>query len=168
MRNVKIILPILLCALLPTNGLGADTWIVREDGVGPVKIGMTLAKLKVALQGKVSVDDIGAENCFYAHPLGHEAVAFMIIDRRLVRVDVDASGVKTSTGIEVGDSEAHVRQVYGTRMRVTHNPYIDTGHLLTVSFGSSRGSIRFVTDGRKITAIYAGTYQAIQYVEGCE
>jgi hypothetical protein len=92
----------------------------------------------------------------------------MIIEGHVVRVDVRASGVKTSTGIQVGDSEAHALQVYGPRMKVTDHTYIDDGHYLTARSADGRYGVRFETDKGKITMFYAGTYDAIQYVEGCE
>jgi hypothetical protein len=86
----------------------------------------------------------------------------------MARVEVGAPGVKTSTGIQVGDSEGQVRKIYGARMKVTAHQYIDTGHYLTVRSADGRYGIRFETDEGKITTFYAGKYDAIQYVEGCE
>jgi len=43
----------------------------------------------------------------------------MIADGKLVRVDGDAGGVATSSGIPMGDSEARARQLYGSGMKVS-------------------------------------------------
>ena len=168
MRNVKIILPILICALSASNVLGADTWVVRDDGVGPVKIGMTLAQLSAALHQELAPDERDEHGCFYIDVHGHDHVAFMIIDGKVVRVDVGAPGLKTSAGIQVGDSESRARQVYGTGMKVTAHTYIDDGHYLTVRSANGQYGVRFETENGKIVGYYAGTYEAIQYVEGCE
>lgn len=106
--------------------------------------------------------------CFYVNPRGHEHIAFMIVDRRFVRVDVASSGVATSTGIRVGDSEERVHRVYGSCVKVTPHTYVDNGHYLTVRSGDPRFGVRFETTDGKITMYYAGTFEAIQYVEGCE
>jgi len=53
-------------------------------------------------------------------------------------------------------------------MKVTGHQYIDTGHYLTVRSADGRYGIRFETDKGKIIEYYAGTYEAIQYVEGCQ
>ena len=129
---------------------------------------MTLAQLKATLHQKLEEKESGSEGCFYVHPHGYNHVSFMIIDGRVVRVDVGAPGIKTSTGIQVGSSEAHTRQVYGARMKVTAHQYIDAGHYLTVRSVDGRYGVRFETDKGKIVSFYAGTYDAIQYVEGCE
>jgi len=129
---------------------------------------MTLDQLSAALHQKRSEQESGGESCFYVHARGHDHLAFMIEDGRLVRVDVDAPGIRTSTGIQVGDSEAHARRVYRTKMEVTEHQYIDTGHYLTVRSADGRYGVRFETDNGKITMFCAGTNEAIQYVEGCE
>jgi hypothetical protein len=151
------------------SSLANDTWVVREDGVGPVKIGMTLSQLNTALHEKFSMpaaqDDQG---CFYVSPGKHPHIAFMIEEGRLVRIDVESAGVATPEGIQVGDSESHARQVYGSRLKVEPQKYIDTGHYLTVRSEDGRYGIRFETDQGKITMFYAGRYDAIQYVEGCQ
>jgi len=146
----------------------SGAWVVRYDGVGPVKIGVSLDQLSATLHERLLKDESGGESCFYVRARGHDHIAFMIEDSRLVRIDVDAPGIRTSAGFQVGDSEAHARRVYGTKMEVTEHQYIDTGHYLTVRSADGRYGIRFETDNGKITTFYAGTYEAIQYVEGCE
>lgn len=158
----------LLVAVLLTTAFAGDAWTVREDGIGPLTIGMTLPQLSAALHQKLSEEESGSDACFYVHAPGREHLAFMIEDGKLTRIDVDASGIRTSTGIEVGDSAMRPKQVYGAKLKVTEHKYIDTGHYLTVRSRDGRYGIRFEEDKGKITTFYAGTYEAIQYVEGCE
>ncbi len=153
--------------LLPAS-FASDGWVIRENGVGRIKIGMTLAQLSAALHQELAADERDDKGCFYITPRGHNNVSFMIIDGNVVRVEVGAPGVATSTGIQVGDSEERVGKVYGTRVKVTDHQYVDTGHYLTVRSADGRYGVRFETDKGKITMFYAGNYDAIQYVEGCE
>jgi hypothetical protein len=83
-------------------------WLLRSDGIGTVKVGMTLAQLNSALHQHFSLpaDD---QACFYVKPKNHPQVRFMIEDGSLVRVDVNKPGVATTQGIQVGDTEAHVK-----------------------------------------------------------
>jgi hypothetical protein len=149
--------------------LAADTWVVREDGVGPVKIGMSLSQLDAVLHERFLMPpNKNDQGCFYANPKLHPYISFMIENGHLVRIDVESPGVSTSTGIRVGDWESHVQQVYGSRVKVEAHKYVDTGHYLTVRSSSGHYGIRFETDQGKITSFYAGTFEAIQYVEGCE
>jgi hypothetical protein len=129
---------------------------------------MTLAQLSAALHQELAADERGEQGCFYINARGHDSVSFMIIDGHVARVEVGAPGVKTSTGIQVGDSEAQVQKVYGAKLKMTEHTYIDTGHYLTVRSADGRYGVRFETDKGKITMFYAGKYDAIQYVEGCE
>jgi hypothetical protein len=92
----------------------------------------------------------------------------MIIDGRFSRIDVDGAGISTSPGIQVGDSDSRVKQVCGSRVKITAHQYIDSGHYLTIRSSDGKYGIRFETDQGKIVTFYAGTYQAIQYVEGCQ
>ena len=168
MKHTRMMMRSLLAAVLLTTAFAGDTWTVREDGMGPLKIGMTLPQLSAALHQKLSEEESGNDACFYVYASGHEHVGFMIEDGKLTRIDVDAPGIKTATGIEVGDSATRPRQVYGSKLKVTEHKYIDTGHYLTDRSSDGRYGIRFEEDKGKITTFYAGTYEAIQYVEGCE
>lgn len=127
----------------------AERWVIREDGVGPVRIGMSLSQLKVVLHEKLSEDEFGSEVCFYVRARGHDHLAFMIEDGRISRIDIEAPGIETSTGVQVGDSETRLRQVYGARLRITEHKYIDTGHYFTVRSQDGRYGVRFETDTRK-------------------
>jgi hypothetical protein len=66
------------------------------------------------------------------------------------------------------ETPRRARQIYGSKMEVKEHQYIDTGHYLTVRSADGRYGVRFETDKGRITEFYAGTYEAIQYVEGCE
>jgi hypothetical protein len=171
MNSLKRVAGLLAFACLITNCLGNDIWVLRDDGIGPVKIGMSIAQLKTNLHRKVEEEDSGRDSgtdtCYYVHETGREHVHYMMINDRVVRIDVDERGTPTLTGIQVGDSEAKVRRVYGSKVNVMAHQYIETGHYLTVRSPDRRHGIRFETDDGKIIEFYAGTYEAIQYVEGC-
>jgi hypothetical protein len=168
MSRLRSAAVLLLCTSLLSTSIAADPWIIREDGVGPVKVGMTLVQLTAIFHQKLAEEDSGSDNCYYVTAPGHDHVGFMIIDGRVVRVDVNAPGIATVAGIQVGDTEAKARKIYGLRLKVSAHQYVDNGHYLTVRSADGRYGMRFETDGGKITGYYAGTYEAIQYVEGCE
>ena len=158
-----------LAILLAGTCMADDNWVVRPDGVGPVKIGENLSQLNTLLHEKFSMPESKTDQgCFYVNPSSHPHLKFMMVDGRLARVDVDAPGVSTVKGIQVGDSEAHALQVYGPAMKVEPHKYTGPeGHYLTVRSSSGRFGIRFETDKGKIQRFYAGRFEAVQYVEGC-
>lgn len=144
----------------------ADGWVIRQIGIGPVKVGMSLSQLNTALHERFAMPKSKEDQgCFYVTATKHPQVSFMIEDRRLVRIDVDKAGVPTTEGVQVGDSEEHVKQVYGSRLKVEPQHYTD-GHYLTLRNGNH--GIRFETDEGKVSTFYAGAFEAIQYVEGCQ
>jgi hypothetical protein len=145
-----------------------DVWVVREDGVGPAKIGMTLSELRGALQERLVEEDSGSEGCWYVKPAKHPGISFMILDGRFVRADVATRGIATVHGIRVGDSESVTRRTYGPKMTVLPHKYIDDGHYLTIQSADKKYGVRFETEKGKITSFYGGLFSAIQYVEGCE
>jgi hypothetical protein len=164
----RITVLLIALALTRSSVQANEEWIVRDDGVGPVKVGMTLPELNKVLGENHSMPkNKGDQGCFYVRPAGHAHVAFMIEDGRFVRVDVDGPGISTAEGIQAGDSEEHVRQVYGGRAKVEAHHYIPGGHYLTVRSGDGRYAIRFETEKGKIQRFYAGRFAAVQYVEGC-
>jgi hypothetical protein len=146
-------------------------WVVREDGVGPAKVGMTLSQLSTVVGERFTKpsekgeEGEGGDACFNVNPAKHPHMSFMIEDGRFVRVDVDARGISTTEGIQVGDPEARAQQIYGSKLKVEPGQY--GGHYLTVHSPDSRYGIRFETDNAKITGFYAGQFKAVQYVQGC-
>ena len=163
----------LLVALVVTsaNAVAASgTWVLRADGIGPVKIGMSLSQMNAVLNETFSKperkDDQG---CFYVDATYHPHIHFMIENGRLVRVDIDGKGISTAKGIRVGDSEIRVLQVYDHSLKVEPNAYTGPeGHYLTMRSKSGRYGIRFETENGKVEMFYAGRFDAIQYIEGCE
>ena len=143
-------------------------WVLREDGLGPVKVGMTKPQLNAALHEKLSEEgESGSESCYYLASHKHPHIGFMMIDERLARIDVNVANVPTFAGIRVGDTEAHVKKVYGPRLKIDPHQYIDDGRYLTVRSESGTYGVRFEIDKGKVVSFYAGKFDAIQYVEGC-
>ena len=159
----------LLSLLVAATASAGGDWRVRPGGVGPVHVGMTLAQVRDALHGDIKEDDprSGSEDCFYVQSKQHPGTEFMILDGKLARTDVNETGIFTPEGVQVGDSEANVRKVYGSRVKVSKHQYFDNGHYLTVPALDQRYGTRFETDNGKVTSYYAGLTSAIEYVEGC-
>jgi hypothetical protein len=145
-----------------------EDWVVGEDGVGPVTIGMTFLELNKTLHEKFTMPkDKADQGCFYVKTTKHPHIAFMIEDGLLTRVDVDAPGIFTVKHIQVGDSEASAIRAYGQKLQVEPHHYIEEGHYLTIRSSNGRYGIRFETEKGKILTFYAGEFKAVQYVEGC-
>jgi hypothetical protein len=93
----------------------------------------------------------------------------MILDGRVGRVDIDNRDMQTAEAVHNGDSEADAIKAYGKRLKIAPSAYMGPeGHYLTLHSADGRYGIRFETDGGRITRYYAGTAEAIEYIEGCE
>jgi hypothetical protein len=166
---------ILLCAVLTAivansgASAGQDRWVIAFNGVGNVKIGMSLSELNTALHERFTMPtEKGDQGCFYVNSAKHPHISFMIEDGRMVRVDVDSAGIPTTQGVQVGDSEEQALQVYGPKLKVSESQYDPEGHYLTIQSERGRNGIRFETEKGKIKTYYAGRFEAVQYVEGCQ
>lgn len=92
----------------------------------------------------------------------------MILEGRVARVDVDNAVTPTADGVHNGDSEARAIKVYGKRLKIEPHAYIpESGHFLTLFSPDRKYGIRFETEDGKITHYYAGTVNAIAFIEGC-
>ncbi|MGE5113966.1 MAG: hypothetical protein ACM3JB_24150 [Acidobacteriaceae bacterium] len=145
-----------------------NTWVLRFDGIGPVKVGMSLSQLNNALQEKFAMpkarDDQG---CFVVTSARQPHVSFMLEDGKVTRIDVDNRGIPTDKGIEVGNSEKDVLKVYGAAVKVEPHAYTvdERGHYLTIRNGTL--GLRFETSNGKVDSFYAGQFTSVQYIEGC-
>jgi hypothetical protein len=187
MRSIPLTLPLLVAALAcgreaPGRPGAADStapappeaeaepWTIRLDGVGPVRFGMALAAAQVALGDSLIVAPPGCE-CGFTVPRGAPAgVRFMVEQGKVVRVDVDSSGVRTAAGVEVAMAEADVRSRYPVGLRVQPHKYDPKGRYLVVQGTEPADSARrliFETDGQRVVRYRAGITPAVEYVEGC-
>jgi len=108
----------LVCILAVTTAAAPKSWVIRLDGAGPVKVGMTLAQLNATLKEDFTIPtDEDEQACFYAETARHPGIAFMIEHGRVTRVDVRERGLATVAGVRVGDPEALVMKVYGKDSR---------------------------------------------------
>ena len=153
-----------------SNVVVAQSPFVRPDGFGPVQIGMSLSTLNKALHTSYSRPSDPEEHaCFYVDVPKQAGVALMILNGRVARVDVnDDKSIVTAEGIHVGDSEKRALQALGKRLKVTPHAYVPGGHYLTMFSIDRKYGIRFESEDGAITRYYAGTAEAISFIEGCE
>lgn len=157
---------------------------VRLDGIGPVRMGMTLEEATAAVGRRVAVDpesligDDGTDLCGFAVvDGGPEGLAFMVnrdvpADAwRIVRLDVSDDGtIATGGGIRVGSTEDEVRRAYGDEIETEphHHTAAEGGHYLVLDVDGPDGmKLLFETDGTKVLTYRSGLQSAVEAVEGC-
>jgi hypothetical protein len=148
----------------------SDPWVITLRRAGPVWFGMSIAQAETAL-GERFTDGAG-EGCRYVRTPGMPtALRFMAEGRRIVRADIDSSGVRTRSGAAVGMTETQVRALYPGRIRTEPHKYTGPeGHYLVYEPREASDSsyrLIFETDGRLVLNYRVGLRPAVDYVEGC-
>lgn len=169
MRSILLLGLLLGCSGRPSNT--PSSWTVADSGFGPVTIGMATEEADGAVDGSLRLPQTMRTDggCDYASLEGMDSLTFMIEQRKVVRVDVRRRDIRTSEGAGIGDSEAHIQQLYSGRVRVTPHKYTP-GHYLTVVPSDTAGHpyrLIFETDGAVVTTFRAGALPQVAYVEGC-
>lgn len=149
----------------------ADTapphWVVRPDGIGPLKVGIPLAAASQALGETLRVGQAG---CDHVTPTSTpKGIRLMVIDDTIARVEIDSAGIRTADGAQVGDSESRVLELYGARARIEPHEYTyPEGHYVVITPpGDTLHRIIFETFKGLVTTYRAGRVPAVQLVEGC-
>jgi len=167
------------CAALAVLALPADarapalkpTSRVSVDGLGPVRIGMTKGQAERAAGTRIVDDGRPSDGCSYAEPRDRRIqAAFMLIDNRVARVDVYKRGVRSQSGVRVGDSQASVRRRLAGRLTISRHKYNRSGFYLEErprSTADANRRVLYETDGRRITRFRGGRLPEVRYVEGC-
>jgi hypothetical protein len=143
---------------------------VSFTSYGPAQIGMTVPALEKALGVRVSNSSGESEDeCRYVSPAkGFDGIAFMLINNRVARIDIDSSSIRTLSGAHIGDSKKAILAMYQGRVTVSPHAYDGPdGAYLTILSANKKYGLRFETEKDKVTHFHVGRVQEIQYVEGC-
>lgn len=145
-----------------------DQWVVTPRGAGPVRIGMELSELAPHLASSVDTGSVDPFCDYVAMAEAPDSLGFMVVDRRLVRIDVWGGATPTGEGARIGDSEARILSLYGRVERQPHK-YTDGHYLVVMPLAPSDTLHRYVfeTDGERVTQYRAGVHPQVALVEGC-
>lgn len=164
-------------ARVPDSGLVAvppaptpSGWTVRHDGIGPVRVGASVAELEATLGTQLPRRDSLDPRCDYLrNPALVPGVWFMMVQGRIARIDIDSAGPATAEGIRVGDDTARVMSIYAPRVAATPHKYTDGTYLTVTPRAPADSGFRliFETGGGRITHIRAGRLPEVGWVESC-
>lgn len=152
----------------PRSGGGPTGAAVNYMGFGALRAGMTVAEAEQALGAKLPLLGPSMEPCHYVSLQGSPGVAFMVIDGRIARVDVQReSPIKTAEGAGIGDPEDRIRALYPGTIETQPHKYSDGNYLIVRAPADSNYRIIFETDGKRVTSYRAGRMPEVRWVEGC-
>ncbi|UGQ45310.1 hypothetical protein [Massilia endophytica] len=161
-----------LLALLCGVALSAQAqgWVVRIDGAGPLKVGMdfdTVNRVLGERMVRVPPELRASPECFYVIPAAEPRVGLMFVKDVLRRVDVEEPGVLNDRGIGVGDPADKVLRLYGEAVHVTPADYERSERYLSVRSGSGQHGFRFRASAGRVKSYHAGSWDQVEYMEGC-
>jgi hypothetical protein len=164
----KLLLFVLLLGSASASGAGAfETARLSMDSLGPVRVGMTIEEARAAAGVEMVLDGTSDGGCALLRVVKDRGIQFMVEKGRLTRIDITDAHHPTLSGILIGDTEEHARQVYGGRLEVTRHKYDQDGHYLTLRSRDRRQALVLETDGKHIARMRAGLVPSVEYVEGC-
>jgi opacity protein-like surface antigen len=147
----------------------AARWCLSMGGLGPIRAGMTVEQVLPLADWSGLARTQPATGCWYLrYEGGGTNFRLMIIDGKVVRLELRApSTLRTLGGAHVGMAEADLEKLYGARLDVQPHKYEPDGHTITLRSGAGDSGLRFESVRGKVTAIQAGPWEHLNYVEGC-
>jgi hypothetical protein len=147
-----------------------NAWGVTPHGIGALRAGMTLDEARTALAVAIPEPDSASRECAEV-PIGSAPgrLFLMVIEGRVVRVDVLDSAIATVDGARVGDSEQRIDSLFRGRVTVQPHKYTDGRYLIVTPSELADSTVRLVfeTDGARVTRYRAGLLPQVMWVEGC-
>jgi len=147
---------------------------ITTGGLGPVRIGMTVAEATKAAGRAIVAPTAAAVSvspgCAFATVDGMPGVGLMLNDGVIGRIDINAGAISTSSGAHIGSTEQEIKDLFPGIITVTDHAYVDGGHYLTLTpTADSLKDFRvvFETDGQVVTSYRAGKTPQVEWVEGC-
>lgn len=104
--------------------------------------------------------------CYMLAVNGNDGLRLMVINHILARAAVRKPGISDQHGIQVGDDKARLVSQFGKEIVFSPHKYEDDAQYADV-FGKGAFGMRYELKHDKITAIFAGTKDAVILVEDC-
>lgn len=146
----------------------SSPYAVRPDGVGPLRIGMTVKETAAtgAMGPPEDPLDYGGQ-CMTASPAGStytiDDFGALFLDGRLARLYVGGDRMRTPEGVGKGSASSKLKAIAGTRTESPH-PY---GGGTNVDIMRGNVGYQFTVDGGKVTEWSVGTKEGLSLPEGC-
>jgi hypothetical protein len=174
MRRLKTILASLIILALFSvytfASASAPKMTLTANRLGPFKIGMTMAEVNTHLTHKLVAgkpDLRATQGCDYINVNDLAGTSFVFINDRLVRIDLDAPGIKSRQGLEVGENlhDALPELRDAKREPLDHVP---DGSSFVIETPQQRNAMSFQFEHGRLVRIIAGDKKVIRFSEGCD
>jgi len=148
---------------------GGGSWCLGLGGLGPIRAGMSVEEVLRLADFPGLERRRPAGDCWYLrYHGGGSDFDLMIIGGRVVRIEIKgASTLHTFSGARIGSTEGELRKLYGDRLDAQPHKYDEAGRVMTFKAADGLHGLRFETSAGKVTAMQAGPWEHLNYVEGC-
>lgn len=157
---------------------------LRPGGVGPLRIGSTMAELQAAglsIQPDQAEFDASGGTCYIARVVGALDLELRFRDPvDVYGVDDPTQGILTAVKIDqglptnrksgaaigLGDHPLKILDAYGANLDERGHPYMANGVILRADNGDGNG-IAYATDGERVVSVTVGEYDSVAYLHEC-
>lgn len=159
-------------ALAPAAVTQPEASPVGFHGFGPAHFGTDEESVRMAW-GRPLRHSGGETSCAYLlidpHPAEGFGIAFMLVDGRFARYDVDTPRYVAPGGGKVGSSIDQLERLYGPRLQSRPHKYTaDARELVVTPDQGGEARLVFETDANgRVTDWRIGVPPGVHYVEGC-
>ena len=153
----------------------ASEWTVSLRRVGPYLVGMSVDEA-IAESGLtlVPMESSDPPCSYYRHEdntgLGTE-IEFMVQANSIRRIEIIGSGIKTNSGVGVGNTEAEVLSTYGQAVVVSRTGSDLPGHdyvtYVPLDEADEDFRMRFETQDNIVTKYWIGELPNVEWVDRC-
>ena len=149
--------------------LASPRWCLGLGGLGPIRAGMSAEQVMRLADFPGIERKKPAGECWYLrYHGGGTDFDLMIIQDKVVRLELNGSStLGTFAGARIGSTEDELKAMYGARLDIQPHKYDENGHTITMKSSGGDYGLRFETSHGKVTAIQAGPWEHLNYVEGC-
>ncbi|HEY0974926.1 MAG TPA: hypothetical protein VGE57_10575 [Solimonas sp.] len=150
-----------------------DEGVIGFHGFGPARFGDNEEAVRMAWGRPLALSGSEPEFCAYLlpdpRPPTGVAIAFMLVDGKLARYDIDSERYVAPGGGRVGSSVDQLEQLYEGRISVGPHKYVEGGKVL-IATPPEGGDARLVfeTNAQGVVQTWRiGVPPGVYYVEGC-
>ena len=148
---------------ITNQSLDKSISLLTENGYDSMIIGSDVKGTSLS----VEENDLSNTNCAYARIEDEQGLLlFMIVDDKIVRIDVHESKHRLPNGLGIGSSADDIKNFYGDKTSIFPNKYDPNVKDYEVSLSKDRGLVFNVRDD-KVHAYRLGKVPEVNWVEGC-